>query len=75
MSIMQHNAQKSDSIAYLWAIKALRNAIVGGGLGHQISRKNRYEGVWFNVISITRGWMGVKFPGKKRYVTLEWSRM
>ena len=32
----------------------------------------RYEGVRFNVISITRGWVGVQFPGKKRYVTLEW---
>ena len=27
----------------------------------------------FNVISLTRGWAGVKFRGKKRYVTLEWS--
>ena len=28
--------------------------------------------VSFNVISVTRGWVGVKFPGKKRYVALEW---
>ena len=35
-------------------------------------KKKRYEGVQFNVISVTRGWVGVKFPGKKRYVTLEW---
>ena len=34
--------------------------------------KKHYEGVRFNVISITRGWMGVKFPGKRCYVTLEW---
>ena len=26
----------------------------------------------FGVISVTRGWVGVQFPGKKRYVTLEW---
>ena len=26
----------------------------------------------FNVISVTRGWVGVQFPGKYRYVTLEW---
>ena len=32
----------------------------------------RYKGVRFNVISVTRGWMGVKFPGKKCYVTFEW---
>ena len=36
------------------------------------SGKKRYEGVRYNVISVTRGWVGVKFPGKKRYVTLEW---
>ena len=24
--------------------------------------KNCYEGVMFNVISLTRGWVGVKFP-------------
>ena len=34
--------------------------------------KKHYEGVRFNVISITSGWVGVQFPGKKRYVTLEW---
>ena len=34
--------------------------------------KKRYEGVRFNVISVTRGWVGVQFPEKKHYVTLEW---
>ena len=37
--------------------------------------KKRYKGVRFNVISVVRGWVGVKFPGKKRYVTLEWRLM
>ena len=41
----------------------LRNA--GGGGGITFSRKKRYEGVRFNVISVTRGWVGVQFPGKK----------
>ena len=41
----------------------LRNAEGGGGC--QILReKNRYEGVRFNVISVTRGWVGVQFPQK-----------
>ena len=42
--------------------------------GCQISRgKKRYDGVRFNVISVvTRGWVGVDFPEKKRYVPLEW---
>ena len=48
----------------------LRNADGGGGV--KFSRKKRYEGVRINVICITRGWVGVQFPGKKRYVTLEW---
>ena len=48
----------------------LRNTVGGGGC--QLSRKNCYEGVRFNVISVTRGWVGVEIPGKKRYVTLEW---
>ena len=40
--------------------------------GCQIFRKKHYECVRFNVISVTRGWVGVQFPEKKRYVTLEW---
>ena len=42
--------------------------------GVKFSRKKCYEGVRFNVISIMRGWVWVliKFPDKKRYVTLEW---
>ena len=45
-----------------------------GVRGCQRSRKKalNYEGVRFNVIKVTRGWVGVKFPGKERYVTLEW---
>ena len=34
--------------------------------------KARYEGVRFNVISVTRGRVGVQIPGKKHYVTVEW---
>ena len=41
-----------------------------GGL--RFSGKKRYEGVRFNVISVTRGWVGVQFPEEKRYVALEW---
>ena len=40
--------------------------------GVRFSGKKRYEGVRFNVNSVTRGWVGVQFPKKKRYVTLEW---
>ena len=45
-------------------IQVLRSADGGGG-GVRFSGKKRYEGVQFNVISVTRGWVGVKFPGKK----------
>ena len=40
----------------------LHNAVGGGGGG---VRKKHYEGVRFNVISVMRGWVGVKFPEKK----------
>ena len=54
----------------------LRNAMGVGGVSAFpeaiASRKRRYEGVRFDVISVARRWVGVKFPGKKRYVTLEW---
>ena len=41
----------------------LRNADGGGGC-HVFYGKKRYEGVMFNVISVSRGWVGVQFPGK-----------
>ena len=41
----------------------LRNADGGGGVS-TFSGKKRYEGVMFNVISVTRGWVGVQFPEK-----------
>ena len=50
-------------------MQVLHNADGGGGC--QIFQKKRYECVRFNVISFTRGWVGVQFPEKKRYVTLE----
>ena len=52
------------------AIQVLRTAL-GGWEGVKFSREKRYEGVRFNVISVTRGWVGVQIPGKKRYITLE----
>ena len=50
----------------------LRNANGGGEGVSDFPETNRYEGVMFNVISVTRGWVGVQFPEKLRYVTLEW---
>ena len=40
----------------------LRNTDGGGGV--RFSGKKRYEDVKFNVISVTRGWVGVQFPEK-----------
>ena len=48
----------------------LRNTV--GGRVSEFPEKKRYEDVRFNVIRVTRGWVGVKFPEKKRYVILEW---
>ena len=41
----------------------LRNADGGGGVLFS-GEKKRYEGVRFNVISVTRGWMGSNFQEK-----------
>ena len=43
------------------AIQVLRNAD-GGGV--KFSGKKRYEGVRFNVICVTRGWVAVQFLEK-----------
>ena len=40
----------------------LRNADGGGGV--KFSGENRYKDVGFNVISVTRGWLGSNFPEK-----------
>ena len=59
---------------WLWIEKGqFKCYIMQMGLGGvTFSGKKRYEGVRFNVVSVTRGWVGVKFAGGKRYVTLEW---
>ena len=36
---------------------------VGGGVSY-LTEKSPYEGVMFNVISVTRGWVGVQFQEK-----------
>ena len=48
----------------------LRNAVGVGGVS--FLGKEHYQGAPFNVISVTWEWVWVKFPGKKRYITLEW---
>ena len=69
---IKHSIQVCSNVAenvLLGAIQVLRNADgckVGGGGGVKFSGKKHYEGVRFNVISVTRGWVGVQFPGKKR---------
>ena len=46
------------------------NNVVGDRRVYNFLEKT-LQGVWFNYISVTRGW--VKFPEKKRYITLEWA--
>ena len=49
----------------------LRNA-VGGGSVSDFSEKSVTKICGSTLFSVSRGWVGVEFPGKKRYVTLEW---
>ena len=59
---------KNILISVYGAIQVLRNAV---GVGVYFPGKKRYEGVRFNVIYVTRGWVGIHFFGKKHYVTLK----
>ena len=52
------------------AIQVLSYADGVGGV--KFSGKKCYEGVRFNVIGVTRGWVGDQFPEKNCYVTFEW---
>ena len=42
----------------------LRNAVAEGGVSNFLEKSFNYEGVRFNVISVTRGWVGDNFPEK-----------
>ena len=57
-----NNVSVTVCLLLLGAIQVLRNADGGGGVW--FSGKKRYEGVMFNVISVTRGWVEVQFPEK-----------
>ena len=59
-SVLNCHSNNSMFVSLYGAIQVL---CVGGG-GVMVSLKKRYEGVCFNVISITRGWVGVKYPRK-----------
>ena len=61
---MPSSLNKITTAAVLEAIQVLRST-VGGGKVLDFSDKKRYEDVRFNVIIITRGWVGVQFPEKK----------
>ena len=52
------------------AIQLLHNAVGRGGCVCVIFPvKKHYECVKFNVVSIMRGWVGVKFPGKNTHLS------
>ena len=52
------------------AIQVLRNAVSGADV--RLPGKKHHLGVRCNVIRVARGCVGVKYPGRKCYVTLEW---
>ena len=61
---VENDCKKMYIILTKGAIQVLRNADGGGGGVCQIFRKKRYEGVMFNVISVTSRWVGVQFAEK-----------
>ena len=64
-------SNRTDLKMFLGAIKVLRNADGGGGVS-EFPEKSVTKVQGSTLFSVTRGWVGVQFPGKKRYVTLEW---
>ena len=58
-----NNSKNSEENAVKGPLKCYVMQMGVGGL--KFSEEKRYEGVRFNVISVTRGWVGVQFPGKK----------
>ena len=69
-AILVCSPTKQCSLSY-GAIQVLRNAVGVGGC-HICLKKQHYEDVQFNIISITMRWVGVEFPEKARYITLAW---
>ena len=57
-----HRHQLEGTDVFSEAIHVLRNTVGVGGC--YLSLKKRYEDVRINVISVTRGWVGVNFPEK-----------
>ena len=61
----EHSCRSGKAIVlyvHIGAIQVFRNADGGGGGGVKFSGEKCYEGVRFNVINVTRGWVGVQFP-------------
>ena len=50
----------------LWRYGSTLFALRGGGWVSNFHEKSVTK-VRFNIISVTMGWVGVKFPGKKHY--------
>ena len=70
--IIKHTLLKMSCYCLLGAIQVSRNADGGGGGGVNFSGKKSYGGAMFNVISVTRGWVGGPISRKKHYLTLKW---
>ena len=58
------SSQFTPNSPFLGAIQVLRNANGGREGVSDFPEKKRYEGVMFNVISVTSGWVEVQFAEK-----------
>ena len=53
------------SLVWSWGYGAIQvSRIADGGGGCPIFQEKHYNCVWFNVISVTRRWVGVQIRGK-----------
>ena len=76
-SVWRVGRTADDRLMYRRSIKGSFNCYVKQwGMGMCVSKlpEKGHEGICFNVISMLRGWVGVNFPEKKRYLTLKQQR-
>ena len=69
--MLQKGPKCGNRLKICFIIQVVCNAV---GMVGKVFLENNYECVRFNVIIVTRGWVGVSFLEMKCYITIEWFR-